>query len=279
MRALSRCGVALGGLAVVIGTSAPAGAWKQVVTDTGVALHWTETTIGYTLDEALPDGWDPQATSDIVDAAFAPWAEINCYSLTFENLGYAAGATEADDGVNWIRWANDWQYSSLLLALTSIHVNTKTGRILDVDIEVNVDQKPFDVSWECSDDKTAYDLWATLTHEIGHLVGLDHSKELDSTMHGSSGKGECTKRTLTPDDLDGFCATYTNLPVPPDPGPDAGGVADAGAGDLASDTVTRVEGKTDDGCSGADRTRSFVVVLAGLFIFALTWAVDKRMLS
>ncbi|NJK89924.1 MAG: hypothetical protein HC923_11390 [Myxococcales bacterium] len=56
------------------------------------------------------------------------------------------------------------------------------------------------------------DLQNTMTHEVGHMVGLDHPP-LDppfdqSTMAFNSGRCETSKRTLEADDEDGICTVY-----------------------------------------------------------------------
>ena len=69
----------------------------------------------------------------------------------------------------------------------------------------------------CDSESTLFDLQAVLTHEFGHFVGLDHSAIVLSTMDPGTEPGDCKKRSLHQDDIDGFCQTYTQLP---DPEPD-----------------------------------------------------------
>jgi len=86
----------------------------------------------------------------------------------------------------------------------------------------------------------ATDVRNTLTHEVGHLIGLDNSSDPSVVMHGASQLGDVDKRTLKQDDIDGLCAIY---PQGRDPSaepacrtPDAGGPpsGDAGPGPAPS---------------------------------------------
>jgi hypothetical protein len=114
------------------------------------------------------------------------------------------------------------------------------GVILDVDIEVNA--VDYAISTGCEDScvtagsGTRADLQNTLTHELGHLIGLDHTcwdrlppgpqdhegnvvpqceprSELpdavvEATMFNFQGQGETSKRSLTEDDVAGACSAY-----------------------------------------------------------------------
>jgi len=64
---------------------------------------------------------------------------------------------------------------------------------------------------------TAVDVGNTLTHEVGHVVGLDHvaspacaaaAADLRPTMCASAPPGTLWMRTLAADEVDGICAIY-----------------------------------------------------------------------
>jgi hypothetical protein len=133
-------------------------------------------------------------------------------------------------------------YDPAALAITSVFVNKKDGRIRDADIEVN--SKTF--VWTDLDlDPTAQgkqDLQNALAHEMGHLIGLDHTcvsagtpndppvvdhlgnpvpicetapeDVRETTMFASATPGDVAKRTLSPDDKLAVCEIY---PLAEDP--------------------------------------------------------------
>jgi hypothetical protein len=139
-------------------------------------------------------------------------------------------------------------YAAEALAITSVFVNKRNGQIYDGDIEVNA--KNFiwtDLDTDTSGRATKQDLQNALTHEMGHLIGLDHTcwvpqlptkddpnpqppldnkgnpaPDCDSaplavqetTMFASATPGDTAKRTLAPDDTQAICDIY---PLAADP--------------------------------------------------------------
>ncbi|WP_224367247.1 myxosortase-dependent metalloprotease, MXAN_2677/MXAN_2678 family [Hyalangium versicolor] len=113
-----------------------------------------------------------------------------------------------------------WEHGDLTIGLTTTTFSFKTGVILDADIELNASQPGGNLGFlfttvsspiceglpspEC----VATDVQNTMTHEIGHAIGLDHVFEPFSTMEASAPLGETQKRIIDAGSAAGFCDTY-----------------------------------------------------------------------
>ncbi len=119
--------------------------------------------------------------------------------------------------------ANDyscWEHGDLTIGLTTTTFSFNKGIILDADIEMNASQPGGSLGFLftvvgspiCeffpSPDCVATDLQNTLTHEIGHAMGLDHVFEPLSTMEAAAPPGETNKRVIDVGTAAGFCDTY-----------------------------------------------------------------------
>lgn len=142
-----------------------------------------------------------------------------------------------------------WQYSAEALAITTSNFDPKTGRLLDADIELDqanyvftvVDSPvcPRDPSGKiiCALNCVCTDIQNTMTHEVGHLLGLDHTLASGSIMVPRADSGELSKRTIDNGSAQFVCDVYPK-------------------GDVAKDCVTKpyndVLGKAYGcGCSSA----------------------------
>jgi hypothetical protein len=113
-----------------------------------------------------------------------------------------------------------WDHGAATIGLTTTTFNRSTGVILDADIELNASMPAGDfgflfttVSWPpceglSSPECVATDIQNTLTHEIGHAIGLDHVFEPLATMEASAPPGETHKRIIDSGTAAGFCDTY-----------------------------------------------------------------------
>jgi hypothetical protein len=125
----------------------------------------------------------------------------------------SASAGAEGDGVSLVTLAdtpeNNSFFSGRGIGYTKLFFNRGTGEIVEADIVVNPRQK-FSTDGELG----TYDLESTLTHELGHLLGLDHSAEPGSVMregqpvNGRSGRRHLSGRELGEDDRAGVRSIY-----------------------------------------------------------------------
>ncbi len=148
-----------------------------------------------------------------VRASFGAWNAVECSDMTLLDGGLTSsndtGFDSDSENTNLVAWRDDgWGQvaSSRAFALTSVTFNPKSGVIVDADIEVNTEFYDYSASPEPQPNHV--DLRNTMTHEVGHFIGLDHTDERDATMFSTAPVGETEKRTLHPDDIRGICHTY-----------------------------------------------------------------------
>lgn len=210
---------------------------------TDVCLFWTTRDVSWWLNEA---GSDDVAFGDLEAAliqSFDAWERESCSDLGFTyegptdriDIGFDPAS---DDNRNLLVWREErcsqvvpnndscwnagdcssrygcWSISGTVIALTTTSYNRNTGVIVDSDIEFNgsghtytvVDAPPCagPVQANC----VATDVRNTATHEIGHLVGFDHSSDSQATMFATAPPGETRKRELAATDVAGLCAVY-----------------------------------------------------------------------
>lgn len=260
--------------AAALATPRPAAAFVRYVTDDNAPFFWAQTSVAITGYPA--DFTQTTMTRDQIGAALAgaaaAWSngQNPCTYLQLEtSLSNAPTPLAVNDAHNslifhgtvWCHVAADGNcdmaYDLSALAVTTDTANTATGQIYDADVEVNlVDYQWADVVKD-PDLVGDMDLQNALTHELGHLIGLDHTcynalatttprpddntgtpipdcsdpgADVEATtMFPSANAGDTQKRTLAPDDQNAVCTIYS-VNNPP-PALDAGCVQCATAGD------------------------------------------------
>jgi hypothetical protein len=192
-------------LAAIPGT---ASAYKLKETSTGAAVRWHESKISVHIDPALeamlPAGQARAALGMASDA----WRGIgDAPEIVIEHGAPAPYA--ADKRNNGVYLLNDWPHNPNQLAVTVL-TYSKTGEIRGMDVLVNGSKR-----FELFDEErsaigaNAHDFAAVMTHEFGHVLGLDEGHEDDqATMWPYIRKGEVHQRTLSEDDERGVTEAY-----------------------------------------------------------------------
>ena len=181
-------------------------------------IRWPKKTIEVALSTSLlSPGANIKPDSDVVGAArraLARWSSLsNINFIVTWSSSTSVSPAEAGDGVSLLTIAatpeNEAFNSEATTARTRVFFDPETGNIAEADISINPRPRAEDgTQLQFSTDGTpgTYDLEATFTHEIGHLLGLDHSSVLSSTMqgrqayNGTFGLPAMTERTLSEDD-------------------------------------------------------------------------------
>ncbi len=188
------------------------------LTQTARQIRWPKRTIEVAFSASLlSPGLNIKSDSDVVGAArraLSRWsgmANIN-FVVTWSSATSISPAT-GGDGISLLTIAdtseNEAFNSDATTGRTRVFYDRETGTIAEADISINPQPRSGDgAELQFSTDGTpgTYDLEATFTHEIGHLLGLDHSAVLASTMqsrqafNGTFGLPALTERTLSEDD-------------------------------------------------------------------------------
>ena len=301
MTSLGRTSTALLLLAAAtVGVSRPARGYVRYESATGVPFAWKNSCVWLTAFPAELPLLTRDQTSEAMAAAVATWSKQNptvgaCSYLDLRLTVADASApvpAAANDGMNIIRVRTDtWCpkppncYDLAALAMTTVSARTSTGEIIDADTEINAVTFSWADVTRNAPTGNEQDLQNALTHEMGHLIGLDHTCSLSgirptdqngnpipdcanasaavvaTTMFPSANPLDTNKRTLADDDVMGVCGIYPVLLDPmacPPPGPrDAGtdaeppdASADAPPDDAPGDSESTPPPK-DSGCGCA----------------------------
>jgi hypothetical protein len=182
-------------------------------------LYWCERIVTWITDGSGAGGIAANTLADAARRSFSQWDAVSCADIVMldggtangRSVGYRPTAATNENLVVVVDEAGDWHHTSVQIAVTTTSFNPRTGEILDADIELNA------VDFEFATDGRAdrMDLRNTLTHEVGHVLGFDHSAVPQATMHGSAPLGDTNKRDLHNDDVDAACTVYPiDAPTP-----------------------------------------------------------------
>lgn len=191
-----------------------------------VPVAWLAETVEYVVDERGYSGIpDIDAILETTAASFESWNAAPGSNMRTVSGGLADVAVNNVDMVNLITFVEEgWRHAPAALAIASV-TYSPCGEIVDVDIELNADAWSFRILGSGPVLATRHDLQNTLTHEIGHFLGLDHCHDdavvglndcEEATMRVETEAGDTQMRDLSADDLAGIAYIYPTGGAPPE---------------------------------------------------------------
>jgi hypothetical protein len=218
--------------------------WSQYRTSMGLPVHWLDPEVPVRLDQSGTTDVEGDAEFTAIRKSLATWNQVDCPHPQLADKGFVSGITPCLGpkcaGTNVVLWEDEATWTKLhpatgadpvtlrTIALTTLFYNDSTGAADSFDLELNGFRFHYSVTDD--PDMAQTDVENTITHELGHVLALDHSSDPEATMYYSATTGDMWMRTLGEDDLAGLCTIYSFFPSDEDATPDASEETGGGGG-------------------------------------------------
>jgi hypothetical protein len=191
----------------------------------GPNLAWDTRTVAVDRSGVGAELRDAVLIEEVMAASMDPWNRVGCSDI---QLVVGPPTTDRLTGFDWAAGSGSpanhnilvfrngdvsdpvdaWLHQLGALAITTVTFESHQGRLLDADIEMNDATFRFTACDGGQGCVVEFDLQNTLTHELGHVLGLDHSLIAEATMFASAPRADTSKRTLADDDEEAVCVVY-----------------------------------------------------------------------
>jgi hypothetical protein len=173
--------------------------------------RWSSLPVSYEINATLI----PYMSNDlqIMQTAFASWSNIDCTNFASTYTGTTNSSSSlvvegSADGHNRLVFVSEsaWPQTAnnaLAVTQTQFEGSVRGWEIGEADIAFNGG-----VNWSSNPSSWEFDLQSVATHEIGHLLGMQHTPTTAATMYYACGPGETGQRSLHNDDMAGVCFLY-----------------------------------------------------------------------
>lgn len=185
----------------------------------GNPVHWSSPCLYYAVqrDGSPKAGIDAEAFRQAIDAAFDVWASARCpgggsprFRAQFQGLvgchrkEAVCGGPSANVNVMMFQ-DTAWPSDTDVIGLTTPTGGSSSGLLVDADLQL--DSQNFDFS-EAGKGPRPLRLSYTLSHEVGHFLGLDHTMADGALMSVHYEMIEPGASLLSDDDVAAICAAY-----------------------------------------------------------------------
>lgn len=187
----------------------------------GDVVRWSGG-VTFVIDPKLDGKLSAPGATEAVKAAISTW------SNAMPNVEISATVGDVEQASSTITVIEkDWPYDDGVMAVTILKVDYANDRIVEADIVFNGAQHRFKVLPADSKRGGAFaDVQNTVTHELGHAIGLQHDTDLEeAVMYPMAYNGEVNKRALSSDEIAGLDALYPLTELAPQVGCSASGSA------------------------------------------------------
>ena len=199
-------------LAAAVTAASVAGHVRLAYSVNGAPLFWSNpASIGVVIQSDGSDNINDGSDETAIRNAIAAWNGVDGTTLALienKNAGSQARTDWASTDVHLVMFdeANDTGFfpgSSGVVAITPVTFFT-SGQIVDADILFNGKNFNFTTSQALG----RFDVQDVAAHELGHLIGLDHSGCAGATMYPYVDSTVILHRSLSIDDVRGTQAMY-----------------------------------------------------------------------
>jgi len=185
----------------------PAGAYTVITDGSGNNLYWTNSTIKWYLHPSGSADVPFNELKSAMTSAFQSFKNISCFSKSFSYGG--TKSYNPEDGIYVKFKESNWDPT---VGDAAAYAQSWTGWGGKISYSVIV-FNGVDITWTTTEADDFFsqktDIQGVGAHELGHCLGLDHSRHREATMFFSGGSAEL--RSLEPDDKDGICFIYANF--------------------------------------------------------------------
>ncbi len=204
------------GVAVLILATAGPGATRRAGGYSHNAVVWgaQRSPLSIELHAAGVDDLAVEDLEGVVRSTIAEWNSVPCAWLALEFGGRTGDHVAVDERqiIEWIEDEEAWVYGAMSAGATISVVyddpETPEREEPRVDIAFNGVDYEWRIGGSDAWDGTVLDPEAVLTHEMGHLLGLAHSRHDNAATMGPAYLPDLSQRSLGLDDKVGLCEKY-----------------------------------------------------------------------